>query len=253
MYHCHLQFYLLGRACSTFETIKRMPPLEHFTHEFLESEGLQEELAAKADVVLANLEGFADGAAVMSLIMAKQEKAELVMLMDIGQKSLLPKDLSKVKDLWIAPMSEEEVKFRFLRWQQSCKMGKDFWQTSHYLETALNSVPNLVWYKDKNGIHKKVNDSFCRTVNKSHQQVEGRGHAYIWDVEHDDPACIESERVVMETRKTCVSEEVIQTGAGTRTLMTYKSPLYDLDGSVMGTAGVGIDVTQERAYEQEIV
>ena len=38
-----------------------------------------------------------------------------------------------------------------------------------------------------------------------------------------------------------------------RTLMTYKSPLYDLDGSVMGTAGVGIDVTQERAYEQEIV
>ncbi len=253
MYHCHLQFYLLGRACSTFETIKRMPPLEHFTHEFLESEGLQEELAAKADVVLANLEGFADGAAVMSLIMAKQEKAELVMLMDIGQKSLLPKDLSKVKDLWIAPMSEEEVKFRFLRWQQSCKMGKDFWQTSHYLETALNSVPNLVWYKDKNGIHKKVNDSFCRTVNKSHQQVEGRGHAYIWDVEHDDPACIESERVVMETRKTCVSEEVIQTGAGTRMLMTYKSPLYDLDGSVMGTAGVGIDVTQERAYEQEIV
>lgn len=38
-----------------------------------------------------------------------------------------------------------------------------------------------------------------------------------------------------------------------RLLTTYKSPLYDLDDSVMGTVGVAIDVTQERAYEQEIV
>ena len=38
-----------------------------------------------------------------------------------------------------------------------------------------------------------------------------------------------------------------------RTLMTYKSPLYNLDESVMGTVGVAIDVTQERAYEQELI
>ncbi len=57
----------------------------------------------------------------------------------------------------------------------------------------------------------------------------------------------------MNNRRTYVSEELVQTGAGVRTLMTYKSPLYDLDGSVMGTVGVAIDVTQERVYEQEIV
>ena len=57
----------------------------------------------------------------------------------------------------------------------------------------------------------------------------------------------------MEERKTCISEELIQTGAGQRTLTTYKSPLYDLDGSVMGTVGVGIDVTREREYEREII
>ena len=132
-------------------------------------------------------------------------------------------------------------------------MRRDFWQTSQYLEATINNVPNLVWYKDKNGIHKKVNDSFCRTVNKTKAQVEGQGHAYIWDVEYDDPACIESERQVMSTRKTCVSQEEIQAGGGTRLLTTYKSPLYDLDGSVMGTVGVAIDVTQEKAYEKEIL
>ncbi len=132
-------------------------------------------------------------------------------------------------------------------------MEKDFWQTSHYLESTINSVPNLIWYKDKTGIHEKVNDSFCKTVNKTKEQVEGQEHAYIWDVEENDPACIESELEVMTKRATCVSEEIIQTGEGTRQLTTYKSPLYDLDGSVMGTVGVAIDVTQERAYEQELI
>lgn len=121
------------------------------------------------------------------------------------------------------------------------------------LEAAINSTPNLIWYKTKDGIHEKVNDSFCETVNKTKEQVQGQGHAYIWDVEHDDPACIESERLVMESRETRISEETILTGEGQRLLTTYKSPLYDLDGSVMGTVGIAIDITQERLYEQELI
>mgnify|MGYP002508157080 CR=1 FL=1 len=42
-------------------------------------------------------------------------------------------------------------------------------------------------------------------------------------------------------------------GDGTRLLTTYKSPLYNVDGVVMGTVGVAIDITQERSYEQEII
>ena len=40
---------------------------------------------------------------------------------------------------------------------------------------------------------------------------------------------------------------------GLRTLSTYKSPLYDVDGSVMGTVGIGVDVTKERAYAKELL
>lgn len=103
------------------------------------------------------------------------------------------------------------------------------------------------------GIHEKVNDSFCKTVNKTKTQVEGRNHAYIWDVENDDPACVKSEQEVMRKKKTCISGETIKVGDGERLLTTYKSPLYDLDGSVMGTVGLAMDITQERAYEQEII
>jgi len=253
MYHCHVHFYLMGHYSRILEIIQGMSPLEHFTHQFSVSDGLEEAMAAQADVILADLQNMDVKEVLRSLICNRKEGAELILLVEKEQIPLLTENMSDIKDIWTMPMSDEEIRFRFLRWQQNCKLGKDFWQTSHYFETTINSVPNLIWYKDREGIHKKVNDSFCRTVNKTKEQVEGRSHAYIWDVDQDDSACVESEREVMAKRETCVSEETVKTGDGVRLLTTYKSPLYDLDGSVMGTVGVAIDVTKERAYEREIV
>lgn len=266
MYQCHLYFNLIGHQNKSFEIIKKMPPLEHFTHDFYESDMPDQDMIQKADVILADLKG-ADAPGVLKALFSQpiqtsqmpgEEKSqpkvpEYIILADKNQIPLLTDYLSFIKDIWITPAGEDEIRFRFLRWQQTCKMDKDFWQTSHYLEATINSIPNLVWYKDKDGVHEKVNDSFCRTVGKPKSLVEGQRHAYIWDVEADDPACIESELEVMRKKETCMSEEVVQTGEGTRLLTTYKSPLYDIDGSVMGTVGVAIDVTQERAYEREII
>ena len=254
MYHCHTHFYLVGCQCREFEIIKGMSPLDYFTHEFSESDRPEGALAADADVILADVRDKDINEAVRILASGKREEAQLILLAGQEQTASLAEDgFADIQDIWIMPMSDGEVSFRFLRWQQTYKMSKDFWQTSHYLESTINNIPNLVWYKDKDGIHEKVNDSFCKTVNKTKEQVEGRGHAYIWDVEQDDPACINSEQEVMSKKQTFVSEEIIKTGEGLRTLMTYKSPLYNLDNSVMGTVGVAIDVTQERAYEQEII
>lgn len=256
MYRCHILFYLAGEMCRAFEQIKALTPLEFFTHEFLESAAPEVELSSGADVIFANTGGLKAGQAagfLNALISERKKGSQLILLAEKRQIPELSDALLEAEDLWVLPETEEEFRFRLNRWQQGYKMKQDFWQTSHFLDATINNVPNLIWYKDKNGIHEKVNDSFCRTVNKTKEQVEGRGHAYIWDVEEDDPACIESENEVMRKQKTFVSEEIIKAGTGMRTLTTYKSPLYDIDGSVMGTVGVAIDVTQERAYEQEII
>lgn len=253
MYHCHVCFYFIGNRNQLFDIIKDMPALASSEHDFIESNRPNEDSASKADVILADLRGIDAAGAVCNLAAWKKQEADLILLAEQEQFDGMADCLDEVTDIWTLPMSDAALRFHFLRWQQSFKMRKDYWQTSQYLESTINSVPNLIWYKDKNGIHEKVNDSFCKTVNKTKEQVQGRGHAYIWDVEQDDPACIESERIVMEKRETCISEETIQTGDGTRVLTTYKSPLYDLDGSVMGTVGVGIDITKERAYAQELI
>ncbi len=253
MYHCHIHFYFAGAPNRVFEIMREMSPLDPFTHSFFESEKPERELAAQADVILAALQGMNVKEAAGLLASGRRDGAEIILLAEKEQIKDLTDALPEVKDIWTPPLSDEEIRFRFLRWQQAYKMRMDFWETSHYLEATINNVPNLVWFKDKDGVHEKVNDSFCQTVGKTREQVEGRRHAYIWDVEEDDPVCIESEREVMTKEKTYVSEETIRTGEGMRQLTTYKSPLYNVDGSVMGTVGVAIDVTKEREYEQEII
>ena len=253
MYHCHVHFHLVGIRQDVFAVIEEMSPLPCFTHEFTKSERAGDASTGGADVILADLRDMDVRETVCALTADRGEDTELILLAEREQIPLLTRMLDGVKDIWTLPMSEEEIRFHFLRWQQAYKTSKDYWQTSHFLEATINNVPNLIWYKDKDGVHEKVNDSFCQTVNKTKEQVQGQRHAYIWDVEEDDPACIESERQVMEKEQTFVSEERVKAGDSLRLLTTYKSPLYDIDGSVMGTVGVAIDVTQERAYEQEII
>ena len=255
MYTCCLQIYIIGHPSHTLDIVKKMPALVNFTHIFSESDEPEAALAAKADLIIADLSNADLNDTVKNLTKSCRDEAQIILLADKKQLQQLCSDpvINNITDIWIIPMTDDEIRFRFLRWQQTCKMSRDFWQTSHYLETTINSVPNLIWYKDKDGVHEKVNDSFCKAVNKSKQQVEGRRHAYIWDVEEDDPTCIESEHQVMSKEQTLITEETIKAGNELRTLMCYKSPLYNLDGSVMGTVGVAIDVTKERAYEQEII
>ncbi|MCM1287968.1 MAG: ATP-binding protein [Clostridium sp.] len=258
MYSCQLCIFLIGDSCPLFDVIKEIKPLEHFTHTFVENKILDEKSMSDADVVFVNLQHMDAFDGVRAFIKNKREDVQLILFAEKHMMDAFSDSLSDITDIWTLPMTEEELTFRFARWQQTYKMKTDFWQTNQYLEATINSVPNLIWYKDKEGLHRKVNDSFCKAVNKTKEQVEGRDHYYIWDVDPSDPEnegndCMASDREVMEKRMVCVSEETVKTGDDTRLMTTYKAPLYDWDGSVMGTSGVGIDITQERAYEEEII
>jgi len=253
MYHCHIRFYLIGGHNAIFEFIKGIMPLEHFTHSFRESDEPEAEAAAQADVMFADLRGADIGRTLRVLTESRKKEAELILLAHREQSASLPEDMTGIEDVWFLPASPRELGIRFGKWQRSYKLKADLWQSEQFLDICINSSPNMVWFKDKEGVHEIVNESFCKVVNKTKEQVEGRRHAYIWDVEQDDPACIESELEVMRKKETCVAMEFIKTGDGDRTLTTYKSPLYDRDGSIMGTVGIAADVTKEQAYERELL
>ena len=259
MYHCQICFYMITEQNELFTTLKRLPSLAHFTHEYLQSASMDMAMTSRADVILADVRQVNVEEMLAFLLSHKRKEAELILLADKEQTALLAaNENTDITDIWVMPLSEAELRFRLVRWQNTYKMGKDFWQTQSYLDGTINSVPHLIWYKDKEGAHMKVNTAFCKAVNKTMEQIEGRGHYYIWDINPDEYAkgefiCMESEYEVMEKRETCIFDETVKIGDSMRELKTYKTPLFDLDGSVMGTVGVAIDVTQERLYQQMMI
>ena len=253
MYHGELTMYLSGLDDASVRTLQDVPALDPFTHRFVSTPSFDPDLAADADLTIVALDAEADTWVLQDFLEDKDDSCDVIALAPAGRSAEAAGLLPRLSDIWPDDMPESELVWRFKGWQRRRKERADALETSQFLEATINSIPCLIWYKTADGIHEKVNDSFCETVGKEKDDVQGRGHAYIWDVETDDPACIESEAKVMATQKTCVSEEVVQSGSGTKLLTTYKSPLYDLDGSVMGTVGVAIDITQERAYEHDLL
>ncbi|MDE7261097.1 MAG: response regulator, partial [Oscillospiraceae bacterium] len=249
MYTCHIVFYCIGQQQDIFDRFRDIPPLEPFTHGFLTSETPDASLAAQADVILADLRELDAAEVLPALSAAKKDAAQLIALAKAVPDPLLP----LLTDLWPLPADSGELCFRFTRWQEDAKRRADLWETSSFLETVINSSPNLVWFKAEDGTHEKVNDSFCRTVNKTREQILGRSHTYVWDMDEADPTCVASDVDVMSSGRTRVFEERIHTADSEYLLSTYKSPLYDLDGSVMGTVGVAMDMTRVRSYEEALM
>lgn len=161
---------------------------------------------------------------------------------------------------WPLPLSDAMLEFYFRRLLISVQTQKELSQTKSFLNTLIDSVPDLIWFKDLRGSHLKVNDAFCRAVGKTKAQCEGRGHYYIWDLEPDEYAkgeyvCLETEEEVIRQNKTCLFDEKVKSKNGLRQFKTYKSPLMDYWGEMFGTVGIAKDVTdlQNLGREMDII
>lgn len=189
---------------------------------------------------------------IKALIPYFSRKESGIMVIFAGDSSLIFKALTffpqNILNIWLTGMPDEYIKFEFNRAMRLMLMRYDAWLYKSWLISLIDSLQDLVWFKDKEGLHWLVNDKFEKTVHKTREMVHGKGHNYIWDVPPEDGGksefrCLESEREVMEKEELVMADELVKTDMGMRHFMTYKSPLYDRDGVVSGTVGIGHDIT----------
>ena len=89
MYHCHLRFYFTGHVCNVFEIIKKLSPLEHFSHEFSESESPDKNLTEQGDVIFANIEALDVGDTLQTLTGSMRKDTHLILLAKQNQIACL--------------------------------------------------------------------------------------------------------------------------------------------------------------------
>lgn len=207
---------------------------------------------SKADILIAFPDGLGSASEKIEKL-SREKRADAALIALTYKPDELSAAFGLLDDIWTAPMNREQFLFLANKAIRRRIEYMEHRQTEQYLDTLIDNMPSLVWYKTKDGLHEKVNNEFCRTVGKTKDDVRGKPHTYIWGVPEDDPACIESDNKAMQSGETVIGEEHISTENGPMVLVSYKSPLYDFDGSVMGTVGCALDVTKERAFEEEIL
>ena len=254
MYHVQLHFWIRGideGAVRVWKKIEALPRFEHVFHLFSRSMRLP---AGRNQIV------FLDDKAPLQMQMLRQDigpEGKIIVCCD-EPGSIPADDLACVDDVWPSATLPEIATFRFQRLLERLKAEKDAWLNETYLEQTINTLPDMIWFKDLKGLHLHVNDAFCTAVNKPRSDIEGHDHYYIWGIpravyERSDYVCVETEDDVIKARKTCLFDEQVMSAQGLRKLKTYKTPIFDEDGkTIIGTVGIARDVTRENEYKDTI-
>ena len=247
MYHYTLRILLCCSDASLESSVRNAAPQPGFTHVITVTDS--RDLAAlpelaKADIVLLDAAGLACLPALRSAARADA----LFIYVGVGAVEPAGGYLTQLDDVWLGPGSDALYGFHVARLLNRVRQSKDYDLAALHLNTTIDLTSDLVWFKDAKGAHIKVNEAFCRLVGKSRQQVEGRGHYFIWDLEPEEYAqgefvCLETDEIVMNSREVGVFDEVVKSPRGMRQFKTRKAPLFNADGSIMGTVGIAHDVT----------
>ncbi|MCQ4638169.1 diguanylate cyclase [Anaerovorax odorimutans] len=260
MYHCQLNIHILNELNektfweSALEKLIVPEGLSVRVRVLAQTDG---DILKDSDILIIDLEEF-DSRQIQSWL---KKDARLILCGNAGQIAQLQETLGhRYDEVWARPFEREFATARTQRILEQIKTEKELWITRNYLDTTIDSIPDLVWFKDIRGAHLKVNDAFCEAVGKTKEDVQGRGHYYIWDLEPEDYAkgeyvCLETEEEVLRRKETCLFDERVKSKNGLRQFKTYKSPVFGQDGQVLGTVGIAHDVTdlENVATELEIV
>lgn len=116
-------------------------------------------------------------------------------------------------------------------------------EREEYLQALLDTLPFMVWLKDKQGNFLSVNKLFAAIFGwPSAESLVGKSDLDIASLELAESYCAD-DREVLESGEPKIIEEWIETGDELRWFETFKSPVA-LDGQIIGTVGYARDLTE---------
>ena len=113
-------------------------------------------------------------------------------------------------------------------------------------------MPFMAWLKDKESRFVLVNEFFAKVCGQSVENIIGKNDYDYWSAEIAD-TYRKSDIEVMQTRRQKSLEEIIITPEGVKWHETFKSPVFDLKGNVVGTVGFARDITERKESEKKTV
>lgn len=121
------------------------------------------------------------------------------------------------------------------------------------LRTLLNTIPDLIWLKDVNGVYLSCNSRFEQLYGAKEAEILGKTDQDF--VAADLAESIrENDRAAIEKGGPSIDEErLIYASDGHEELSEIvKTPVFDKRGALLGVLGIARDITQRKQSEEHI-
>lgn len=117
------------------------------------------------------------------------------------------------------------------------------------LSSMINSIPDLIFYKNKENIYIGCNDAFCKFNNKTHNEIIGKQDHEIFPKEQAS-FFYSTDQKILEGNEPVRMESWEKNADGEHFLLdTLKIPFVDDDGNTLGIVGICRDITERHVSE----
>lgn len=218
-----------------------------YEHRFCTYDTLPVAALEESDIIIYNLP-YSSNALQLQTLPLKKEAILILCILPEATKELSSEEYSFIDAIWPQPLHQDLARYYFSKIMEQYVEKKDLWLSKKYLDSLIDAVPDMIWFKDLSGAHLKVNNSFCQAVGKSKEDITGKYHYYIWDIpkeeyEAGEYVCLDTDEIVLREKKTLMFHEKVKMKNSMRQLITYKSPIFSDSGEPIYTVGFARDVT----------
>lgn len=134
------------------------------------------------------------------------------------------------------------------------KRTADLTASEGRLRTLLQTIPELVWLKDPEGVYLLCNPRFERFFGATEEQIKGRTDYDFVDRELADYFREHDKKAIAADRPSVNEEWVTYADDGHQELLeTIKTPMRDADGNLIGVLGIARNITEKNELEKERV
>lgn len=121
------------------------------------------------------------------------------------------------------------------------------------LRTLVNTMPDMVWLKDEDGVYLLCNPAFERFFAAPEAQIIGKTDADFVSAELAQFFRAHDQAAMRANRPTVNEEWVTMPDNGEHVLLeTTKVPLRHVDGRLMGILGIGHNITEQHRTAKEL-
>lgn len=129
---------------------------------------------------------------------------------------------------------------------------KQYRESEELMRSLINATDDLIFYKDTNSNYLGCNIAYEKWSDRTSDEIIGKRDIdfYPLDIAHER---IRIDKLVMQERRTVVTEERFQKSDGNYVvLQVKKSPFYDDSGEIKGVVVIARDMTKFKKMEYEL-